>query len=46
MGLSVALKYDLPPTLSDFSRAYSVNVAPDGIASVAGQVPIATSFVV
>jgi hypothetical protein len=38
MGLPAALKYDLPPSMSDSARAYSVNVAPDGITSVAGPV--------
>lgn len=38
MGLPSALKYDLPPSMSDTARAYSVNVAPDGITSVAGAV--------
>lgn len=36
IGLPQSLKYDLPPSLSDSARAYSVNVAPDGITSVAG----------
>lgn len=36
MGLPSALKFDLPPSLSDSARAYSVNVAPDGITQVAG----------
>ena len=35
MGLPASLKYDLPPSLPDSARAYSVNVAPDGITSVA-----------
>jgi len=34
MGLPASLKYDLPPSLPDSARAYSVNVAPDGITSV------------
>ena len=38
MGLPSALKYDLPPSMSDSARSYSVNVAPDGITSVAGAV--------
>lgn len=38
MGLPAALKYDLPPSMSDTARSYSVNVAPDGITSVAGAV--------
>lgn len=36
MGLPSSLKFDLPPSMSETSRAYSVNVAPDGITSVAG----------
>lgn len=36
VGLPQALKYDLPPSLNDSARAYSVNVAPDGITSVTG----------
>jgi hypothetical protein len=38
MGLPSTLKYDLPPSMSDTARSYSVNVAPDGITSVAGAV--------
>lgn len=36
VGLPVSMKYDLPPSLPDSARAYSVNVAPDGITSVTG----------
>lgn len=36
MGLPAALKYDLPPSMSDTARSYSVNVAPDGITQVVG----------
>jgi hypothetical protein len=36
MGLPSALKYDLPPSMSDTARSYSVNVSPDGITQVAG----------
>jgi hypothetical protein len=36
MGLPSALKYDLPPSMDDSARSYSVNVAPDGITQVAG----------
>jgi hypothetical protein len=36
MGLPSALKYDLPPSMSDTARSYSVNVAPDGITQVVG----------
>ena len=45
MGLPSSLKYDLPPSMSDSARAYSVNVSPDGITTVAGPTPAATSFV-
>lgn len=38
MGLPSSLKFDLPPSMSDTARSYSVNVAPDGITSVAGAV--------
>lgn len=38
MGLPSALKYDLPPSMSDTARSYSVNVAPDGITQVVGAV--------
>jgi len=36
VGLPMAMKYDLPPSLPDSARAYSVNVAPDGVTSVNG----------
>ena len=36
IGLPQSLKYDLPPSFSDSARAYSVNVAPDGITQVTG----------
>lgn len=43
VGLPVSMKYDLPPSLPDSSRAYSVNVAPDGITTVtAGALPAST----
>lgn len=45
MGLPSSLKYDLPPSMSDSARSYSVNVSPDGITSVAGPTPATTSFV-
>lgn len=38
MGLPSALKYDLPPSMSDTARSYSVNVSPDGITQVSGAV--------
>ena len=45
IGLPQSLKYDLPPSLSDSARSYSVNVAPDGVTSVAGPATTATPFV-
>jgi hypothetical protein len=36
IGLPQSLKYDLPPSLPDSARAYSVNVSPDGVTSVTG----------
>lgn len=36
VGLPQTMKYDLPPSLPDSARAYSVNVAPDGITSITG----------
>lgn len=36
IGLPQSLKYDLPPSFSDSARAYSVNVAPDGVTLVTG----------
>lgn len=36
VGLPQSLKYELPPSLPDSARAYSVNVSPDGITSVTG----------
>lgn len=45
MGLPSTLKYDLPPSMSDSARSYSVNVAPDGQSSVVGPTPATTSFV-
>ena len=39
IGLPQSLKYDLPPSFSDSARAYSVNVAPDGITQVVGPAP-------
>lgn len=38
IGIPAALKYDLPPSMSDSARSYSVNVSPDGITSVTGPV--------
>ena len=45
MGLPASLKYDLPPSMSDSARSYSVNVAPDGQNIVTGPVITATAFV-
>lgn len=45
IGLPQVLKYELPPSMSDSARAYSVNVAPDGITQVQGPTPTSTSFV-
>jgi len=45
IGLPQSLKYDLPPSFSDSARAYSVNIAPDGITSVTGPVPPTPVFV-
>ena len=36
IGLPQSLNYNLPPSFSDSARAYSVNVAPDGITQVSG----------
>ncbi len=36
IGLPESLRYELPPSLSDSARSYSVHVAPDGITSVTG----------
>lgn len=45
MGLPASLKYDLPPSMSDSARSYSVNVAPDGQTSITGAQATATAFV-
>lgn len=44
IGLPQSLKYDLPPSFSDSARAYSVNVAPDGITQVTGPALTNPSF--
>ena len=44
MGLPASLKYDLPPSMSDSARSYSVNVAPDGQTTVTGP-SVVTPFV-
>lgn len=45
MGLPASLKYDLPPSMSDSARSYSVNVAPDGQSTVTGPAGPAAAFV-
>ncbi len=45
IGLPVQLKYDLPPSLSDSARSYSVNVSPDGSTQVIGPALPAAVFV-
>lgn len=44
IGLPQNLKYDLPPSFPDSARAYSVNVAPDGITQVVGPALVNPSF--
>ncbi len=46
VGLPASMRYDLPPSLPDSARAYSVNVAPDGITSVVGSNNANNIFVV
>ena len=46
IGLPQNLKYDLPPSFSDSARAYTINLAPDGVTSVAGPVPPAAPFTI
>ena len=46
IGLPQNLKYDLPPSFSDSARAYTINLAPDGITSVVGPVPPAAPFTI
>src|ERR1700722_3326236 len=45
IGLPASLKYDLPPSLSDSARSYSVNVGPDSLTSIALPAMTATAFV-
>jgi len=45
IGLPVSLKYDLPPSVSDSCRSYSVNVNPNGITTLTGPALPATCFV-
>lgn len=45
VGLPASLKYDLPPSMSDSARSYTVNVAPDGQNSVLGPQMITAPFV-
>lgn len=44
IGLPSSMKYDLPPSLSDSARSYSVSVAPNGQQSVVGQPSPAATF--
>ena len=44
IGLPSSMKYDLPPSLSDSARSYSVSVAPNGLQSVVGQTSPTTTF--
>lgn len=44
IGLPSSMKYDLPPSLSDSARSYSVSVAPNGLQSVVGQASPAATF--
>ena len=37
VGLPSSMQYQLPPSLSDSARSYSVAVAPNGISLVTGQ---------
>jgi len=46
IGLPNNLKYDLPPSFSDSARAYSVNIAPDGITQVTGPALVNPAFTV
>ena len=45
LGLPVSLKYDLPPSVSDSCRSYSVNVNPNGITTLTGPALTGTPFV-
>src|SRR3984957_8936532 len=45
IGLPASLKYDLPASLSDSARSYSVNIGPDSITSVALPAMPAVAFV-
>jgi len=45
IGLPASLKYDLPPSMSDSARSYSVNIGPDGQNTVTGgALPAAAAF--
>jgi hypothetical protein len=44
VGLPKETLYELPPQMADGSRAYSAHIAPDGITTVTGPAPTATSF--
>lgn len=45
MGLPSSVNFNLPASLSDSCRSYSVSVSPDGQTSVVGPTPIATPFI-
>ena len=45
IGLPVSLKYDLPPSVSDSCRSYSVHVNPNGITTLTGPALPTTPFV-
>ena len=44
IGLPNSVKYDLPPSLSDSARSYSVAVSPNGISQVTGSALPTTVF--
>ena len=44
IGLPSSMQYNLPPSLSDSARSYSVSVAPNGQQSVVGQASSATTL--
>ena len=44
IGLPSSMQNNLPPSLSDSARSYSVSVAPNGLQSVVGQASPAATF--
>ena len=44
IGLPSSMQYNLPPSLSDSARSYSVSVAPNGLQSVTGQASPSVTF--